>query len=481
VKNIQQVKSNRRGRQARASASAEPEAAYRINARTPFDFRGQHLTAFGGLLAVATMLERLGFAELVAEHIKPKRATRVLSAGQFVLATVLGMYLGFPRFHQFRFIASDPMLNGVLHTAQLPPQCTFWRFLAGLHISVARRLLQLQQQIRARVWAAAEAPLRRITLDTDTTVHTIYGRQMGGRVSYAPKKKGARSYQPILTFLAETREYVAGQLRNGDRPSAEQIQAHLRQVFASLPSAVRQIRARADSGFYCWRAVEAYLSRGCQFIMVARKTGRLLEQLCNAAWRTSPHKGAEECDFFYQPEGWLQPCRFIALRFVKPRPRSAETTEQYQLFETDAYLYRVFVTNMEGPVYRLVNFYNRRCAAENLIKEANNDAGIAAHPFYRFDMNQNHFQFAMLAYNLNCWLALFLRPSTVPLTAMRHTTLATARLRFLFIAARLWRHAGRVGVSYSDSYPDKPLLTSLMRRLRRIPCLPAAIESAFVT
>ncbi len=27
---------------------------------------------------------------------------------------------------------------------------------------------------------------------------------------------------------------------------------------------------------------------------------------------------------------------------------------------------------------------------------------------------------------------------------MPHTTLATARLRFLFLAAKIWRHAGRV-------------------------------------
>jgi hypothetical protein len=38
--------------------------------------------------------------------------------------------------------------------------------------------------------------------------------------------------------------------------------------------------------------------------------------------------------------------------------------------------------------------------------------------------------------------------------AIKHTTLATARLRFLFLAARIWRHAGRVGVSYSDHYQE---------------------------
>ena len=51
---------------------------------------------------------------------------------------------------------------------------------------------------------------------------------------------------------------------------------------------------------------------------------------------------------------------------------------------------------------------------------------------------------------------------------MRHTTLATARLRFLFLAAKIWRHAGRVGISYSDHYEDQGLFQRLMDRVRAI-------------
>jgi hypothetical protein len=51
---------------------------------------------------------------------------------------------------------------------------------------------------------------------------------------------------------------------------------------------------------------------------------------------------------------------------------------------------------------------------------------------------------------------------------MQHTTLATARLRFLFLAAKIWRHAGRVGVSYSDHYEEKGIFDRLMGRLRAI-------------
>jgi hypothetical protein len=83
-------------------------------------------------------------------------------------------------------------------------------------------------------------------------------------------------------------------------------------------------------------------------------------------------------------------------------------------------------------------------------------------------MNCIHFQLAMLAYNLNCWLMLFSREEEAQVDALQHTTLATTRLKFLFLAARIWRHAGRVGVSYSDHYTDKSLFQRLMNRLRTI-------------
>jgi hypothetical protein len=47
-------------------------------------------------------------------------------------------------------------------------------------------------------------------------------------------------------------------------------------------------------------------------------------------------------------------------------------------------------------------------------------------------MNCIHFQLAMLAYNLNCWLMLFSREDQTQADTLKHATLATSRLRFLF-------------------------------------------------
>jgi len=196
----------------------------------------------------------------------------------------------------------------------------------------------------------------------------------------------------------------------------------------------------------------------------------LVEELKAASWQRSSRMDADgQCEFCYQPEGWGKAYRFIALRYQKQaQPSPADEPEQYQLFDTPEYSYRVFVTNMTDAICRLAWFYHPRAGAENLIKEAHNDAGLAAHPSARWIMNCNYFPLVMLAYNLNCWLMLFNREEDAKVDTLQHTTLATARLRFLFLAAKIWRHAGRVGVSYSDHYEEPGIFGRLMGRLRGI-------------
>src|SRR5262252_6968081 len=270
---------------AKQGAEAILSEPNKIGAATPYDFEAKNLTAYSGLLPVATMLERLGFQQLVEETLTVKRLTRAMSMYQFVLAMVLAAYVGFSRLYHLRFVEREPMLTGILKILRLPPQCTFWRFLASLHLSVASQLLRVQKILRQQLWQAAHVDLKVITLDTDTTVNTLFGHQMGGRKGYNPKNKGKKSYQPILTFLGETREYIAGELRNGDRPTGAQIARHLESVFTALPESVETMYARADSGFYCWEAVAAYQNQGVQFVIYARKTSRLVEELKAARWQ----------------------------------------------------------------------------------------------------------------------------------------------------------------------------------------------------
>jgi hypothetical protein len=56
----------------------------KIGASTPYDFTARNLTAYGGLLPVATMLEKLGFQQLVEETLSIHRVTRAMPVYRFV-------------------------------------------------------------------------------------------------------------------------------------------------------------------------------------------------------------------------------------------------------------------------------------------------------------------------------------------------------------------------------------------------------------
>jgi len=102
----------------------------------------------------------------------------------------------------------------------------------------------------------------------------------------------------------------------------QQIARHLHEVIAALPSSVKTVRARADSGFYCWEAVEAYEEHGCQSILSARKTRAWSMRSKPPRGPGSPRTDADgQCQFQYQPTGWPRAYRFLALRYQKkPEP-----------------------------------------------------------------------------------------------------------------------------------------------------------------
>jgi hypothetical protein len=105
------------------------------------------------------MLEKLGFQELIEEHVTIKRLTTSMPGFRFVLAMILALYVGFARLSHLDFLAREPMLTGILEVGTLPVQSTFWRFLASLHLTVARQLLEVGRRMRQRVWEAAHVEL----------------------------------------------------------------------------------------------------------------------------------------------------------------------------------------------------------------------------------------------------------------------------------------------------------------------------------
>jgi len=432
----------------------------KISAKTPYDFKGRHLTPYGGLLPLVSLLEKLKFKEVVEQVLRVKRIPHAMSNYQFMLSILIALYIGFSRLAHLVHIATDPLITGMVRVDRLPVQSSFWRFLQSLRIFNVKQLEKINGEMMVRVWEALNLSFSRITIDTDTTVNTVYGEQMGSRKGYNPKNKGKRSYQPIYSFIAQTGEFVSGKQRRGDRPTGEEVAQHLGEVFETIPKRCKRVFARADAGFYCSKAVAVYREYRVLFVVVAQKTTALIDQLYRASWQKMK-SGEEICEFFYQPTGWERRERFVAIRYEK----EFKPGDQPGLFEEENYLYRVFVTDIPWSVLKVVDFYDGRAGAENLIKEANNDAGVAAVPSGRFIANMNFFLLAMLAYNFNRWLTLFALEEN---EKYQRTMLSTARLKYLFIGAKITFTSNRTEVHYGEDYPHKETFNWLMEKLRKV-------------
>src|ERR1700730_5856817 len=192
----------------------------KINGSTPYDFNGNNLTPYGGLLPVITLLEKLGFQSLVEQTVTSKRIPRAMDLYRFVLGIVLGLYIGFPRLNQLRFIARDPILTGILKVTKLPVQSTFWRFVNALHRNIAEQLLTVMRIMRQRVWAAANVkvaswrsspstPTPRCTpstasrwADARATTRRTKARKASSRCSRLSRKHGSTFGADYVTVTA---------------------------------------------------------------------------------------------------------------------------------------------------------------------------------------------------------------------------------------------------------------------------------------
>ncbi|HKE29892.1 MAG TPA: hypothetical protein VKB88_46405 [Bryobacteraceae bacterium] len=68
-----------------------PSKPLRIGASTPYDFAGANMTAYGGLLPAATVLEKMPFQQVIEEHVTRRRVTSSMLGFRLVLAMVLAL------------------------------------------------------------------------------------------------------------------------------------------------------------------------------------------------------------------------------------------------------------------------------------------------------------------------------------------------------------------------------------------------------
>jgi hypothetical protein len=444
--------------------------ARKINASTPYDTCSEQLSPFGGLLAMIKFFDLIGFKEIFhASYREPSRKPK-LGHYSMVVGLLMLLFIGFNRIWHFTYIRLDAILCGFFRLPKLPVASTFWRYIDSMGINQAQSLLKLMSILRERVWQQLGFSFDRICIDIDTTVETLYGNQQGGRKGHNTKNRGKKGYRPVLCFIEQTREYVIGKLRKGDTLSGIQTAALIPQIKDHLPGCVRQVLLRADGEFQSWESVRAATSCGFDFVFANKACSPLFKR--DAWYRPWKQRDLEYNSCVYQPKGWEAPCRFVAMRTLKTQS-AANQQEQCLLFEEDNYTYRIFCTNLSGPAHMVISEYDKRAEVENLVGEAKRE-GLEAIPSAKFKNNYAFFQLVMLTYNIWRYIKLFAAKSqenkkdeqeNASLKAIASNTIRIARLKMLFIAAKVVRDQNRDKVKYSIHEARTPAMIRFLEFL----------------
>jgi hypothetical protein len=466
---VKRRKKNTRKKRSSKGFKANGTEARKINASTGYETCTEQLSPFGGLLALIKFFDMVKFKEIFnrAYHEptrKPKLGHHLMVVGILML-----LFIGFNRIWHFTYIRLDAMLCGFFRIPRLPVASTFWRYVDSLGINQAHAFIKIMRIMRERFWQLSALSYYRIHLSIDTTVETLYGHQQGGRKGHNTKHRGKKGYRPVLCFIDETREYLVGKLRRGETISGKESADFINSIKGHLPGCVQQVLLRADGEFLSWQSIQASIVAGFQFIIANKGCDPPFNP--KDWYRPWKRKDIEYNSCTYKPIGWAVECRFVAMRIPKEQKKASKQPVQCELFEDDRYTYRIFCTNLVGKAHHVIAKYEKRADVENLVGEAKRE-GLDAIPSAKFKNNYAFFQIVMLAYNIWRYMKILAQMSTKSHTSdakgfkgVMTNTIRVARLKLLFIAAKVVKDSNRDKVKYSIHDARTPAMMKLLKFL----------------
>lgn len=382
-----------------------------------------------------------------------------------------------------RTLADQPELHGpVASTA------TVWRLLNALDELDVDELRRARARARERAWmmrgelAGAELPGSRVadaeiadvTVDLDATLVEAHSdKQQAG-----PHYKGGFGFHPLLAYLDNTGEALAGVLRSGNA-AAHDAADHLRVLslaLAQLPDAWRAkpILVRADTAGCSHALLDELTELGVSYSIgkpVTEPVRRAITRLPGKAWSSAidtdgrPRAGADVAELtgLLDCSAWPAGMR-VLVRRERPHPGA-----QLSLFEErDGWRYQTFVTNTRiGQLAFLDARHRAHARVEDRIRTGKH-AGLGKFPSQLAHVNAAWLELALTAADLLAWTQTGLLTDEADLARAEPRLL---RYRLLHSAARLTRGGRQLWLRLAEHWPWAPALARAFEHLRRIPII----------
>jgi hypothetical protein len=430
-----------------------------FNASLKVDFQGSRVTSDGGLILVRELDERLGFGELITQHLSDSRRGKntQLPLADLFRQSVYSRIAGYEDVNDAERLSQDPTFRligsekiwerGAALTSRLQSfetdLLTQEENLTGL-AALNRELIAKAETI--------DSP-QRVVLDMDSTEIPVYGQQENSAYNGHFE---STCYHPLLLFNREG-DCLAAKLRPGNVHSADDWEKLLLPEIERQQKLGKEVVFRADAGFAKPEICEALEGRGVKYAIRIPANDSLerdiAELLTRPVGRPSHKPVVWYKSFLYQAASWKTARRVVAkveFHFGELFPRVG-----------------FIVTNLETDSRAVVRFYNKRGTAEQWIKEGKQAVKMTRLSCHRFRSNEVRLWLSVIAYNLgNLWrrLALPLRVGNWSLTSLQQRLVKTG--------GRLVKHARYYWLLLAEGHLTRRLFGAMVRRIEALP-LPA--------
>ncbi len=426
-----------------------------FNASLKVNFQGSRVTSDGGLILIRELDERLGFGELIEQHLTDSRAQNArLPFADLLRQSVYSRLAGYEDVNDaerlchdptFRLIGSEKIWDrGAALTSRLQ---TFETEMLAEEDNFAG----LARLNRALIDRAEAMDLGyRAVLDMDSTEIPVYGEQEQGVYNGYFE---STCFHPLLLFNREG-DCLAAKLRPGNVHSAEGWEEVLLPEIERQQGMGKEVAFRADAAFAKPEIYEALEERGVKYAIRLPANDSLerdiAELLPRPVGRPSKKPLVEYKGFLYQAASWKMARRVVAK--VEHHPG--------ELFPRVGFI----VTNLILPSRAVVRFYNKRGTAEQWIKEGKQAVKMTRLSCHRFRSNEVRLWLSVIAYNLgNLWrrLALPQRIGNWSLTSLQQRLVKTG--------GRLVKHARYYWLLLAESHLTRRLFASMLGRIAGLP------------
>lgn len=426
---------------------------------------GPSMVSHAGSAALIELSERLGITAALSAPLAPLRQRAPRHRPEAVVRDLaVALADGGTCLSDLAVLREEPELFG-----EVASDPTAYRVVRDLGEKGLHAIREARAAARRKAWQVGGAP-EQVILDFDATLVTTRTHKEQAAATY----KRSFGFHPLLCYLAERKEALAGILRPGNAGSntASDHILVLDLALAQIPETIRrerQLLARADSAGASHKFVQALRERGVQFSI-----GFSLSPSVQRAILTTPKQewvsalrgdeterpGAQVCELTDRVDDiieWPEGSRIICRR-ERPNPGA-----QLSFTDLEGWRYQVFLTDQKDEdLAQLELRHRRRSWCENCIREGK-DAGLRKLPFHAFALNQAWLELVLLGQDL---LAHF-RNLCLPKQAQNWEP-KTLRFRLLHVAARLSRSGRRLHLRLSQRWRWRRLLQTAFLRVQAI-------------